>query len=434
MSNTKNKIKINNELFSEEDFLKDCPSDDHIPTILPSAERIIVIGDIHGDYDLAKRSFEVAGLINKNDTELNWVADPPNTIVVQVGDQIDSCRPVNVGGYNCHNSKQKDDIAEDIKVLDFFNQMHEKAKRVGGAVYSLLGNHELMNASGDFDYVSYENYYNYQYVDKNNVKHEGPPGRKSSFKPGGPVANMLACKRTSVLIIGSNIFLHAGLLPGLVRRLDYLNLDDRTKLKYLNRIVRKWLLNKMSPNRDKEATTEKDDIDVVLGKDIRVLGSGKKTLSPFWTRAFGDIKVGEKMDSTKCKEALENVLQVLKIGQIIVGHTPQLFNQNDGINGTCNDGIINRVYRVDGGFSRGFKIWSHSNLVQVLEIKDDNKFNVISDPGSTDISNIPEFDISDTYVGDIAKIYSQDQNSTENSTSSRISSSKKKKNIKKRIY
>ena len=75
---------------------------------------------------------------------------------------------------------------------------------------------------------------------------------------------------------------------------------------------------------------------------------------------------------------------------------------------------MNRIYRVDGGFSRGFKIWSHNNLVQVLEITDDINFKILSDPGSTDISKIPDINISDTYVNTVAKIYSQDRiNSTD---------------------
>jgi len=401
MSHTK-KIKVISEWFTEEDFLKDCPDQTYVPTVLPAAKRIIVIGDVHGDYELAKKSFEIAGLISPDDDSLKWIANPPDTIVVQVGDQIDSCRPIKLSKYNCHTTKEKGDVGEDIKTIEFFNKMHQIASDSGGAVYSLLGNHELMNAAGktddDYIYVSYENYYNYRYEDGNKI-YEGPPGRMESFKPGGPVAKILACQRASVLIIGSNMFLHAGLLPGLVRRLDYLNIDDQSKLKYLNAVVRKWLLNKVLEPEQKK------DIEIILNNDKR--NPTHHTISPFWTRVFGEIQTDEKIVSTKCKE-IQDTLQIFKVGHIIVGHTPQLVHQ-DGINGTCNDdGNVSRVYRVDGGFSRGFKIWSHSNMVQVLEIVDDHKFNIISDPGSTDISEIPILDISDSYLKDTASIFAQD--------------------------
>lgn len=91
MDTKKKHYKVSHDIFEEEDFLKDCPNNTFIPTTLPAVKRIIAIGDIHGDYNLAVRSLRLANLI---DEDLNWIADPPNTIVVQVGDQIDSCRRI----------------------------------------------------------------------------------------------------------------------------------------------------------------------------------------------------------------------------------------------------------------------------------------------------------------------------------------------------
>ena len=42
--------------------------------------------------------------------------------------------------------------------------------------------------------------------------------RAELFKPGNKMANFLACTRSMVLIIGSNIFVHAGLLPEIVNK------------------------------------------------------------------------------------------------------------------------------------------------------------------------------------------------------------------------
>src|SRR5579872_2930140 len=117
-------VPMKYELFPEEDFMKNCPNYDYIPTVLPKVPRIIVIGDVHGDLQLAIRSFKIAKLV---DEQLNWIADPPNSVVVQVGDQVDSCRPIK-GVYDCHEKKQKGDAAEDMSVMDFFNKMHDKAK------------------------------------------------------------------------------------------------------------------------------------------------------------------------------------------------------------------------------------------------------------------------------------------------------------------
>ena len=339
--------------YSDDDYMKDCPTYNKIPTILPASERIIAIGDIHGDLDLAIESFRIAGLIDDN---LDWIADPPNTVVVQVGDQIDSCRPI--PGHDCHRTNTPGDNAEDIKILKFFDEMHVKANKYGGAVYSLLGNHEIMNAEGNFEYVSYKNYHEFYHEDEER-SYKGPKGRQEAFRPGGPLATNLACSRNAVIIIGSNMFIHAGILPRLAQILPGKNMSEREKLSHINRIVRKWLLNKVIPENYKNTIVKAGSI------------------SPFWTRIFGKIPKNESLNSEVCMTNVKQVLKIFQIGHIVVGHTPQLFTNGDGVNGTCHENGENKLYRVDGGFSRAFKIFDDNNIVQVLEILNDTTFNVI---------------------------------------------------------
>ena len=49
-------------------------------------DRIIVIGDLHGDYKNTLLLFKNLKLI---DDSQNWIAFPRNTFVVQLGDQFD---------------------------------------------------------------------------------------------------------------------------------------------------------------------------------------------------------------------------------------------------------------------------------------------------------------------------------------------------------
>lgn len=386
-----NKYKVK-DLYEEEDFIKDCPNAEFIPTFLPPVKRIIAIGDIHGDLDLAVRSFKLANLIDDN---YNWIADPPDTVVVQVGDLVDSCRPIpNV--YECHARKYSDDQAEDVKVINFFNEMHQKASKAGGAVYKILGNHETMNAQGNFTYVSYENYYNFDFTDEDNIRYQGPTGRREAFKPGGPIAKLLACSSPSVLVIGSTMFVHAGVLPILARRLDYLNIDNESKLKYLNAIVRKWLLHKISENEFKNKS--------LLLNNLK--------LSPFWTRIYGTIPTDSSLDSPACFDSVKKAIQVYKIGHLVVGHTPQLPTNKSGINGTCyeknkND---NKLYRIDGGFSKAFSILNNNqNLVQVLEIIDDQEFRILTDSSMEPYVEPMETGISEKQMNNISYIYSQNR-------------------------
>ena len=67
-----------------------CSQYQYIPSILPAVKRIIVIGDIHGDMQMLIKCLEIARLIDK---QKKWIGG--ETIVVQVGDQIDSCRSNN---------------------------------------------------------------------------------------------------------------------------------------------------------------------------------------------------------------------------------------------------------------------------------------------------------------------------------------------------
>lgn len=354
------KYAVKNDLFEEDDFLKDCPNSEFVPTILPAAKRLIAIGDIHGDLNLAIRSFKLAELI---DDDLNWIANPRDTIVVQVGDQIDSCRRI-PGVFDCHSKKYPYDKPNDMNVINFFNEMHQKASKFDGAVYSLLGNHELMNCQGNFYYVSYENMNNFKHESANGEIYDGPDGRREAFKPGGPISNMMACNRKSILVIGSTMFVHAGILPVLASRLDHLNLDSNTKLKYLNAVVRKWLLHKLA----KQDTDNKK----MFINDI--------TTSPFWVRLYGSIPENTDINSAECFSSVKKTLEVFKLGQLVIGHTPQMSTNSSGINGTCYEkNGHNRLYRVDGGFSQAFKVFSNNDSVQVLEILDDIKFNILTD-------------------------------------------------------
>ena len=49
--------------------------------------RLVVVGDIHGDIRRFKDILIDAKVINNN---IEWIAEPKNTIVIQMGDQVDS--------------------------------------------------------------------------------------------------------------------------------------------------------------------------------------------------------------------------------------------------------------------------------------------------------------------------------------------------------
>ena len=193
----------------------------YMPSTLPAQERIIVLGDIHGDFSMLIYLLRKAKVIDKSN---KWIGG--TTVIVQVGDQIDSCRPNKLG--DCLNPDYMvNDKAEDIKVLEFMTELHSEAEKHGGSVYSLVGNHELMNVDGDMSYVSLENLNDFG----------GEFGRQIAFKPGGKIANFVACSRPMALIIGSNLFVHAGFEPELIKKY---NIDD------INKLMALYLLDELS--------------------------------------------------------------------------------------------------------------------------------------------------------------------------------------------
>lgn len=345
----------------EEDYKKDCPEFKYIPSVLPAVRRIIVLGDIHGDFEVAKKMLKAANLIDDN---LNWIGG--DTYVVQVGDQVDRCRPK--GDYPCnHELGTENDEASDILILKLFTKLHEQAVNAGGKVISLLGNHELMNSQGQLTYVShaglkeFENYKDPKNPNKTFIS--GEAARKYAFEPGNEYGSYLGCSRLGSVIVGSNLFVHAGILPILIKQLE---IKDKNDIENINLLIRKWLLKKIDHHNVE-----------------KIVSSSKYSM--FWTRILGNLPMNMHINDSHCAEYLKPVLETLEIGSVIIGHTPQSFMKFGGINGTCS----HKLWRVDNGSSAAFDKFdpeylnsedrhvAESRKPQVLEILNDSEFRVL---------------------------------------------------------
>jgi hypothetical protein len=337
-NNHNNYFSDNNDIkrvLSQESNKDECKDYEHIPSILPAVRRIVAIGDIHGDWDAMVKTLKLAKVIND---KLEWNGN--DTVIVQVGDQIDRCRPYK---YTCDNPKATiDDENSDEKILKFFTELNTKARLHGGRVITLLGNHEIMNVQGNMTYVSYEGFKHYK---------DGIKGRREAFEPGAYMAKFLACTRLACVVIGSNIFVHAGIVPGLINNMT---IDE------INILVRKWLLKQIN-----------------VDNMYNIISSDK--ISPFWPRVFGSIPP-ISTDHPNCHKYLEPVLHTIQNKHMIIGHTPQIYvNSKIGINSTCN----NKLWRIDVGISRAFQVFDEiskdviNRKIQVLEILNDDIFNIL---------------------------------------------------------
>lgn len=92
-------------------------------------ERIVAIGDIHGDYDAYLTVLRAAGVVDERG---RWKAGA--THLVQTGDIPDRG-------------------PDTRRIIEHMAQLAKQAKKRGGRVHNLMGNHEAMNVYGDLRYA-----------------------------------------------------------------------------------------------------------------------------------------------------------------------------------------------------------------------------------------------------------------------------------------
>ncbi len=93
-------------------------------------DRVVAIGDLHGDYGQYIKAMQSAGLIDKSG---KWSGG--QTHLVQTGDVPDRG-------------------PDTKKIIDHLVKLSKQAKKAGGYVHLLIGNHEAMDVVGDLRYVT----------------------------------------------------------------------------------------------------------------------------------------------------------------------------------------------------------------------------------------------------------------------------------------
>ena len=368
-----------------------CYSYPYLPTFIPKVDRIIGIGDIHGDLELTIKFLEVGKLIkeikmdefkinecikipmnmtklqfqqnykilsdimlsNKNGTfeefkYFKWIGD--NTYVVQVGDQIDRCRPFS--NSDCMDDGiTVDDENSDLLIMEIFDCLNIIATQFNGAVYSLIGNHEVMNFDGDFRYVSQRGMVEYDNLIKN---------RNEEFNL---LKNKFACTRNAIIVIGNYIFVHGGLAHMLV---------SIYKLEDINHIVRLYIQNKFEKIEDEKL------------KEIYKKIIYSSTLSPLWYRKLAmippdisDNDILHKDCLTYYQPLVDHFKDTIELKGLIIGHTPQLSVHNKGINMACNKQIMRIDIGASKAFNKMFKKNDENRKPQVIEILNNEQINIL---------------------------------------------------------
>lgn len=275
--------------------------------------RVVAIGDVHGDYDAFVAVLKDAGLV---DARLRWSGG--KTHLVQTGDRLDRG-------------------AESRKVMDLLRRLEKEAKKAGGRVHPLLGNHEAMNMLGQLRDVSPGEFAAFERPDsrlrrdalwerileqrrqtgqpalgdddRRRFEAEIPLGwieRREAFKPTGIYGAWLA-GQNAVIRIGGTLFLHGGLSP---KYADF-SLTD------LNERIRREL-------------RDPDPLTAVVTQDAE---------GPLWYR---DLARGDAGFSAH----LEAVLLRHGVRRMVVGHTPT--------QGLVMPFYGGRVLAIDVGLARSY--------------------------------------------------------------------------------
>jgi hypothetical protein len=267
------------------------------PSTHPAPARLVAIGDVHGDLDAFRSALRLAGAVDDGD---HWIGDA--LWIVQTGDLLD-------------RGDEEDEI------LALVARLEREARAAGGSFVALNGNHEIMNAQGDFRYVTPDGFRDFDAFASRAPRAARARlpremhGRAGAFAPGGRYARELAA-RSTVVVVGDTVLVHGGLAPRQLER----GLDAN------NGEVRRFLLGQapLSP--------------LLAAED-----------SPVWHRDFA------LSDDPATCAVLEEVLSRLGARRMVVGHTVQ----PEGINAACDE----RVWRIDVGLARYY-----GGSIEVLEI------------------------------------------------------------------
>jgi hypothetical protein len=180
----------------------------------PGAPRVVAVSDVHGDYAAFVQILQQAGVI---DAKRKWKGG--TTVLVQTGDVPDRG-------------------PQSRKVMDLLMDLEKQARKAGGQVHALLGNHEVMNMLGDLRYVSAEEYQSYASIDSETLREQlymvtvdatqredpafksawmaaHPPGWLElvrAFDVKGKYGRWLR-QHDTVAKVGDTLFLHGGLSP-----------------------------------------------------------------------------------------------------------------------------------------------------------------------------------------------------------------------------
>lgn len=368
------------------DRLRGCMSVDHRVDVFAwaggsalSPRRVYAIGDLHGDVEAAMACFAACkGCIEVEQLSLapplswsvRWVAGCKDA-VVQCGDVLDRSRNAWVEDVN-----ELESGADEELILLACNLLSMQARVHGGCFARLLGNHELMNVSGDMRYATRRSHSYYQ---------QCCGGRKANFEPGSRGArDLVGFGARCIARVGNFVFMHAGIATSLEQ-----NALKERYLRHGRQVLGRVRSSAPAPHEETPGGdgSVADALNRAVHEQIAQIGGDLRSLHElhgfFWDRRHGELEEGPDGDRAAwCLNLQQEISSIVRADDeawvskkdartfsLVVGHC----TQPTGISAACRDSI----WRVDAMMSRGFDIFSEchelcsmSRRPQVLLIPD----------------------------------------------------------------
>jgi len=357
-----------------------------------TAQVVIAIGDVHGDFDDFCLILKRVGLI---DEKLHWAGG--HAILVQTGDLLD------------RGPKER-------QVLDLMTSLEDEAAKAGGQVVSLLGNHEVMNLIGDLRYVTPDTYASFSTSDsearrraayKEFVKWKSdnaqsqevmrdplfdvtesqwmakhPLGfieQREAFAPSAAYGSWVR-KRLAVTKISGILFVHGGIAPEVATiKIEEINRLIRAETSLFEDIKQYLIAEKLIlPFFTLQEIT-------AMVKDVYVAGNKSNTPAdekrmaklapylklntwlciredgPLWFRGY------DEWSDAAGAPLVAKILAAYDASNIVVGHTVQKVAH-------IRSRFGGRVFLIDTGMVAS---GAHAGATSALEIRDSEKFTAV---------------------------------------------------------
>jgi hypothetical protein len=319
--------------------------------------RVVVIGDVHGSYDKMLTLLEGTGLVDEG---LGWIGGEDH--LVFVGDLVDRG-------------------PDDRPVLDLVRSLQSEAEAAGGRVHPLLGNHEVMNMSGDFRYVSEKGFRDFLPQEDKKARNRAMQRFRNTYGPGIPLQQIkpafeerfppgyfgrLAAfwhdgeygswllQQPALVMINGVVFLHGGLTEEVAALgLDAINRQvHQDILRFMNNAETLVDVTGVPPSyvdailaaREAGQRARDTSKQAVAARTILQLSDALPYVpaGPLWYR--GISLENERLERFNVERSLSS----LGARAMVVAHTPTK-------SGVINSRFNGQVYRVDVGMAYGRK-------------------------------------------------------------------------------